>query len=99
MQEGSVPMDIIERLREVEENDMLERVFMITWGLWHRRNKINFENELIHPEKAADEALNLMADFQKHTISAQKPSLNRLVWQAPVPTEVLKLNVDGAVFA
>lgn len=83
---------------KVVGNGELDRIFTIAWRLWHRRNKHIFSSEHIPPMEAADHALSLLTDDKNNNAAALKPSLKTKTWIAP-SIGMLKLNVDGAIFA
>lgn len=75
----------------------LASLVTIAWGLWFRRNKMVFENKVMHPLEAFNYALALQVDYMEAKDDVQKPSLHK---QSLNPSKLgsLKLNIDGAIF-
>lgn len=72
---------------------------MIAWSVWTRRNKLQYKEPSLPPEKILDHTRSLLSKFQcKATAKPQKPNPVPIKWNPP-NCEALKINYDGAIFA
>lgn len=59
-------MDINFFTNVLKKDNELQKVFMIAWGVWNRRDRKIFEDTLIQPqEEVVHSALDLMEDFMQ----------------------------------
>lgn len=96
--DGPNSIATLQWLQQYLGNGELNSIVTIAWGLWHRRNKMVFLNEVISSVEEADHALSLLTDYENNTVTSIKLSLSNQVWTA-LALDILKLNVDGAIFA
>lgn len=64
--------DLVNKLQRIQEGEKLEKIFMIAWNLWKRQNRNVLDNELTHPDPAADQALSLLVDFKTQLVTQVK---------------------------
>ncbi|KAG6674749.1 hypothetical protein I3842_15G060700 [Carya illinoinensis] len=86
-------LSIIRRKAEGE----LEKLFMMAWGFWYRRNQWMYEEQALTLDQVLEHALSL---YQEHRAAAEALQIGlryRCSWPPP-PSSVLKLNVDEAIF-
>ncbi|KAG2667144.1 hypothetical protein I3760_15G097700 [Carya illinoinensis] len=75
----------------------MEQMALCTWGLWHRRNKLLFEQQRLSPQQVMDQAFSLQQE-QKSAIEEQRKGLKPVYTWTPPQVGALKLNTDGATF-
>ncbi|KAF5452055.1 hypothetical protein F2P56_027093 [Juglans regia] len=75
----------------------IEKLFLMAWDMWYRRNQKLYEDNVLSPEQVVDHALSL---HQEHKTNAeeQKKGMKACCCWLPPPTGVLKLNIDEALF-
>ncbi|KAF5455283.1 hypothetical protein F2P56_024878 [Juglans regia] len=72
--------------------------FLITWGLWFRRNKMQMEQLLLQPDQVIKHSLSMHKTFTDLRSSSTQSAKRVYSWNPP-PRGFLKLNVDGVVFS
>ncbi|XP_041009377.1 uncharacterized protein LOC121253432 [Juglans microcarpa x Juglans regia] len=77
-------------------NGDLEKVFLVAWEMWYWRNQLIHEEVVISALQAVEMALS-SKNTHLQALASQGPR-NACRWEAPDPG-ILKLNVDGVVFA
>ncbi|KAF5463104.1 hypothetical protein F2P56_019046, partial [Juglans regia] len=78
--------------------DMLATFFALMWGFWYRRNKWFHEQVTLIPQQAAAHASSLLKSYREALKLSRKQLRDVCKWEPPYP-DMLKLNVDGAVFS
>ncbi|KAF5476857.1 hypothetical protein F2P56_003549 [Juglans regia] len=71
--------------------------FLITWGLWFRRNKMQMEQLLLLPKQVINHFMSMYKTFTDLRSSSTHNAKRACSWNPP-PRGFLKLNVDGVVF-
>lgn len=75
-------MDQVHKVQDVSNITKLEKIFMIAWQFWKRRNRKTFENKLIHLDIATNQAISLLKDFKQQLPNVtQKQSMTKSGWQ------------------
>lgn len=76
-------LEIIEKLQVTREKENIEKLFVIAWGLWTRRNKLVFEAQLQHPNDTLRQALLVYSDYQKARGKAKGENAQMTKWKSP----------------
>lgn len=74
----------------------LEKFFLIAWRIWGKRNKIIYEEVLVTPKVAVEQALSIQDFFIECSKVSMRDERNVECWQPPLEGW-FKLNVDGAL--
>lgn len=83
-------MGLLRQVQRAGNLEEVEKLFLIAWGFWNRRNQMVFEMKVLH--------LSLYVGFKEPRGRRQEIKLPRITaWTAPNIGE-LKLNVNGAIF-
>lgn len=88
-----VAMDVMEAGKSSDH----EKLFLIAWDIWHRRNQQIFEGKNIQPVTVIDKAMSIAAKYKEVKDVRHPRKIQSSCWQPP-SQGVLKLNVDGAIF-
>ena len=84
-----------------KEGDLLEKVAMILWTIWFRRNQIGVKNSDYPISQVTTNAMQALQDFKRANFMASAQILaqttQRVRWSPP-PQNSLKTNFDGATF-
>ncbi|XP_042964631.1 uncharacterized protein LOC122298851 [Carya illinoinensis] len=75
----------------------MEQMVLYTWGLWHRRNKLLFEQQRLSPQQVMDHAFSLQQE-QKLAIAEQRKGFKPVCNWTPPQARAFKLNTNGAIF-
>ncbi|XP_041001600.1 uncharacterized protein LOC121247296 [Juglans microcarpa x Juglans regia] len=75
----------------------IEKLFLMAWDMWYRRNQKLYKDNVLSPEQVVDHALSLNQEHKTAAEEQKKGMKARCCWLPP-PTAVLKLNIDGALF-
>ncbi|XP_042958240.1 uncharacterized protein LOC122293837 [Carya illinoinensis] len=89
--------EMVVRVQGNHCQEELERLFMIAWACWYRRNQWVFEEKQLESAEVINHALCLLMAYKatKHT---NHNGIQRVTkWQLS-PQGTTKLNVDGAIF-
>ncbi|KAJ0088746.1 hypothetical protein Patl1_32118 [Pistacia atlantica] len=77
--------------------ETLSTFFVLAWGIWYRRNKFIHEQALISIHQVDDHVVPLLKCYKRAKRQSRQEVRDVYKWKPP-DHDVLKLNVDGAVF-
>ncbi|KAF5459731.1 hypothetical protein F2P56_019653 [Juglans regia] len=77
--------------------DIVATFFALAWGFWFSRNKYIHEQLLLPPHQVATHAISLLKSYRGAHKQSRQQMRDVFKWKPPDP-DMLKLNVDGAVF-
>ncbi|XP_057250488.1 uncharacterized protein LOC104890183 isoform X4 [Beta vulgaris subsp. vulgaris] len=98
--DGASWLDSWDEWQEVEK-DSLVALSYVAYYVWHRRNKVVFEDWCRPNEQVAALAMRAVADFNEYSQHiygsvARQNARSSKVWQPP-PAGCVKLNVDASI--
>ena len=78
--------------------EIIEKIVMISWKLWTHRNEVRNGRARKNEKALIDGALAYLKDYHSCVaVTTRKVEKKQAVWTPP-PTNLYKINVDGAVF-
>ena len=81
-----------------EHANQLELFATIAWFIWGWRNKVRCNEPSVPLGKILESAATLLRDFQSHSRSGMKASMQRNTKWKPPKGAIVKTNFDGAMF-
>ena len=80
------------------DRETIEKIVMISWKLWMHRNKVRNGGARKNEKALIDSALAYLKDYHSCVaVTTRKAEKKQAVWTPP-PTNLYKINDDGAVF-
>jgi len=80
------------------EQDMIEKIIMISWMLWTNRNDVRNGGVKKSGKAVIHGALNYLGEYQSsQAVKIMQTTKCPASWTPPPPTSY-KINVDGAIF-
>ena len=79
-----------------------ELMALVMWTVWHRRNQLRVNSNVLPKDQVLQKAMQVLETFQKSQQSlinhaADIRTQQRVQWRPP-PANCVKLNFDGAIF-
>ena len=80
------------------DRETIEKIVMISWKLWTHRNEVRHGGARKNEKALIDSALAYLEDYHSCVaVTSRKVEKKQAVWTPP-PTNLYKINIDGAVF-
>ena len=80
------------------DREIIEKIVMISWKLWTHRNEVRYGGVRKNEKALIDSALAYLKDYHSCVaVTTRKAEKKQAVWTPP-PTNLYKINDDGAVF-
>jgi hypothetical protein len=91
----TTPMDVLEQVFALPADEKL-KVICLLWSWWKERNKCNHGERRLNADQVRAMVLRVTDEWLEHLKKTSKPEAKVVQSWKPPPTDVIKVNIDGA---